>query len=205
MSEIKAGATAASRRRPARERLLVTAARRFYADGVTATGIDTIVAEAGVAKTSLYNNFSSKAELVIAYLAARHEEWLAAYRARLQTTTDPREAVLAVFDTYADSAEAARETGFRGCGLFNAAAELPAGDAGRDVVRRHKETVEELIAGHLEQLLPENPEEASALAEHLSFLLEGAMVRAGLEGESRRLAHARTLAAALLDVAANEP
>ncbi|MEW1762495.1 TetR/AcrR family transcriptional regulator, partial [Streptomyces cyaneofuscatus] len=145
------------------------------------------------------------AELVIAYLAARHEEWLAAYRARLQTTNDPREAVLAVFDTYADSAEAARETGFRGCGLLNAAAELPAGDAGRDVVRHHKETVEELIAGHLKQLLPENPEEASALAEHLSFLLEGAMARAGLEGESRRLAHARTLAAALLDVAANEP
>ncbi|NYV76025.1 TetR/AcrR family transcriptional regulator [Streptomyces sp. UH6] len=204
MSEVKAGAAAGGRRRPARERLLVTAARRFYADGVTATGIDTVIAEAGVAKTSLYNNFSSKAELVRACLDARHEEWFAMYRTRLERTAGPREAVLAVFDTYADSAEAARETGFRGCGLLNVAAELPAGDAGRDVVRRHKETVEELIGGHLGQLLPGRPGEAGALAEHLSFLLEGAMARAGLEGDGRRLAHARTLAAALLDRAVGE-
>lgn len=204
MNESKTGAAAAGRRRPARERLLVTAARRFYAEGVTATGIDTIIAEAGVAKTSLYNNFSSKAELVRAYLDARHEEWLATYRARLEEAAGPREAVLAVFDTYADCAEAARETGFRGCGLLNVAAELPAWDAARDVVRRHKETVEALILGHLEQLLPaEGPEEAGVLAEHLSFLLEGAMARAGLEGDGSRLAHARTLATALLDGAAD--
>ncbi|GAA2117112.1 TetR/AcrR family transcriptional regulator [Streptomyces synnematoformans] len=203
MSETNTGSAAVGRRRPARERLLATAARRFYADGVTATGIDTIIAEAGVAKTSLYNNFSSKAELVRAYLDARHKEWLAAYRTRLEETAGPREAVLAVFDTYADSAEAARETGFRGCGLLNVAAELPLGDAGREVVRRHKETVEELIGGHLGHLLPSRPGEASALAEHLSFLLEGAMARAGLEGDSSRLAHARTLATALLDGAAD--
>jgi AcrR family transcriptional regulator len=166
---------------------------------VTATGIDTVIAEAGVAKTSLYNNFSSKAELVRAYLNARHEKWLATYRTRLEGATGPREAVLAVFDAYADCAKDARETGFRGCGMLNAAAELPAGDAGRDVVRRHKEAVEELIVGHLGQLLLERPEEVGALAEHLSFLLEGAMVRAGLEGDGRRLVHARTLAAALLD------
>ncbi|NUS26851.1 MAG: TetR/AcrR family transcriptional regulator, partial [Streptomyces sp.] len=40
----------------ARARLLEAAARRFYADGVSATGIDAITAEAGVAKMSLYNN-----------------------------------------------------------------------------------------------------------------------------------------------------
>ncbi|KOX28660.1 TetR family transcriptional regulator [Streptomyces sp. NRRL F-4707] len=201
MSEMGTGSAAAGRRRPARERLLVTAARRFYADGVTATGIDTIVAEAGVAKTSLYNNFHSKAELVRAYLDARHEEWFATYRTRLEETVGPREAVLAVFDTYADHAEAAQATGFRGCGLLNAAAELPVGDIGRDVVRRHKETVEELIGFHLGQLLPSRPGEAGVLAEHLSFLLEGAMARAGLEGDGSRLARARTLAAALLDEA----
>ncbi|WP_432522735.1 TetR/AcrR family transcriptional regulator, partial [Kineococcus sp. SYSU DK006] len=75
------GSTAASRR-PARERLLQAAARRFYADGITATGIDTITAEAGVAKMSLYNNFASKADLVQAYLQARHEEWLRLHASR---------------------------------------------------------------------------------------------------------------------------
>ncbi|MFJ4521962.1 TetR/AcrR family transcriptional regulator [Streptomyces sp. NPDC088810] len=187
------------RRRPARERLLAAAARRFYADGVAATGIDTITAEAGVAKMSLYNNFASKADLVRAYLDARHEEWLGLYRARLEQARSPRDGVLAVFDAYADHAAFAYEHGFRGCGLLNAAAELPAGDAGRAVVRAHKEEVERLIAGHLRELLPERPDEAHATAEHLAFLLEGAMARAGLEGDGDRLRHARSLAADLLD------
>ncbi|MEU3693218.1 TetR/AcrR family transcriptional regulator [Streptomyces narbonensis] len=187
------------RPRPARKRLLEAAARRFYADGVAATGIDTITADAGVAKMSLYNNFSSKADLVLAYLDARHEEWLDLYRARLERTEGPRDGVLAVFDAYADHAAFAYEHGFRGCGLLNAAAELPAGDPGRGVVRAHKEEVERLIAGHLEELLPERPAEARATAEHLAFLLEGAMARAGLEGDGDRLRHARELAATLLD------
>ncbi|MGW4027421.1 TetR/AcrR family transcriptional regulator, partial [Streptomyces sp. NPDC005009] len=119
-----------TRRGAAREKLLAAAARRFYADGVTATGIDTITAEAGVAKMSLYNNFSSKADLVRAYLDARHEEWLGLYRRRLEQARDGRGGVLAVFDAYADHAAHAYEHGFRGCGLLNAAAELPAGDEG---------------------------------------------------------------------------
>jgi AcrR family transcriptional regulator len=187
------------RRRPARERLLAAAARRFYADGVAATGIDTITADAGVAKMSLYNNFSSKSDLVRAYLDARHEEWLALYRARLERARGPREGVLAIFDAYADHAAAAYEHGFRGCGLLNAAAELPAGDEGRDVVRRHKEEVEDLLVGHLRELLPGRSGEARATAEHLAFLLEGAMARAGLEGDGTRLRRARTMAADLLD------
>ncbi|MEU5255784.1 TetR/AcrR family transcriptional regulator [Streptomyces longwoodensis] len=191
--------TAGRRRRPARERLLAAAARRFYADGVAATGIDTITADAGVAKMSLYNNFSSKSELVRAYLDARHEEWLGLYRARLDRVEGPREGVLAVFDAYADHAAFAYERGFRGCGLLNAAAELPVGDEGRAVVRRHKEEVEALLAGHLRDLLPDRPDEARATAEHLSFLLEGAMARAGLEGEDTRVRRARELAARVLE------
>jgi hypothetical protein len=104
-----------------------------------------------------------------------------------------------VFDAYADHAEQAYEHGFRGCGLLNAAAELPAGDPGRAAVRAHKEEVEDLLAGHLDGLLPGRPADARALAEHLSFLLEGAVARAGLEGDSVRLRHARQLASALLD------
>ena len=193
------GAAPAGRRGRARQQLLEAAARRFYADGLAATGIDTITAEAGVAKMSLYNNFASKADLVRAYLEARHEEWLGLYRRRLDQAHGPREGVLAVFDAYADHAEQAYEHGFRGCGLLNAAAELPAGDPGRAVVRAHKEEVEDLLAGHLNELLRSRPAEARALAEHLSFLLEGAVARAGLEGDSTRLHHARQLASALLD------
>ncbi|MER5858542.1 TetR/AcrR family transcriptional regulator [Streptomyces sp900105245] len=199
MGETEAHVRTGGRRRPARQRLLEAAARRFYADGVAATGIDTITAEAGVAKMSLYNNFASKADLVRAYLDARHEEWLGLYRARLEHADGPREGVLAVFDAYADHAAFTYERGFRGCGLLNAAAELPAGDEGRAVVRAHKEEVERLIAGHLAELLPGRADEARETAEHLAFLLEGAMARAGLEGDDERLRRARFLAVALLD------
>jgi AcrR family transcriptional regulator len=186
------------RRGSARERLMEAAARLFYADGLAATGIDTITAEAGVAKMSLYNNFSSKADLVRAYLEARHEEWLTLYRRRLDRAAGPRERVLAVFDAYADHADLAYERGFRGCGLLNAAAELPVGDPGRAVVRAHKEEVEGLLAGHLEELLPGRPGQARAMAEHLAFLLEGAMARAGLEGDGARLRHARRIASGMV-------
>ncbi|MEV0598457.1 TetR/AcrR family transcriptional regulator [Streptomyces sp. NPDC050315] len=199
MSETVEEAAGPVRRRPARERLLAAAARCFYADGVSATGIDTITDEAGVAKKSLYNNFSSKADLVRAYLEARHEEWLGLYRERLEQAQGPRGGVLAVFDAYADHAASAYEHGFRGCGLLNVAAELPAGHDGRAVVRRYKEDVEALLVGHLEELLPERPDQARATAEHLVFLLEGATALAGLEGEDTRLQHARAMAADLLD------
>lgn len=195
----------ARRARPARERLLAVAAERFYADGIAATGIDTLTADAGVAKMSLYNNFASKADLVAAYLEARHAEWLDLYRARLAAAggpdAGPRDRVLAVFDAYADHARAGYAHGFRGCGLLNAAAELPAGDPGRAVVRAHKEEVERIVAGHLRDLWPDEPDRAADLAGHLAFLLEGSMARAGLEGDDRLLHRARALAAGLLDAA----
>lgn len=80
----------------ARDRLLAAAARLFYAQGITATGIDAITAEAGVAKMSLYNNFSSKDELVRAYIDARHQDWLDLYEARARTAQPGRERVMAV-------------------------------------------------------------------------------------------------------------
>jgi AcrR family transcriptional regulator len=188
--------TPGTRRGSARQKVLDAAARRFYADGIGATGIDTITADAGVAKMSLYNNFASKSALVQAYLEARHEEWLDLYQARLTDAATPRDKVLAVFDAYIDHANAAYEHGFRGCGLLNAAAELPAGDPARAAVRRHKEQVEQIVAAHLADLT--DPARAAALAEHFSFLLEGGMARAGLEGNDARLLAARGIAAQLL-------
>jgi AcrR family transcriptional regulator len=181
-----------------REKLLNAAAVLFYNHGIGGTGIDAIVEKAGVAKKSLYNNFASKADLVNQYLEVRHAEWLGLYDVRLQQAVTPQEKVLAIFDAYQDHAEFAYEHGFRGCGLLNAAAELTVGDIGRQAVKNHKREVEALLAGHLAELLPEAPERAAALARTLSFLLEGAMSRAGLEGNSTCIQEARAMSSDML-------
>ena len=59
-------------RESARERLLDTAERLFYAEGVHTVGIDRVLAESGVAKATLYKNFGNKDGLVTAYLDRRH-------------------------------------------------------------------------------------------------------------------------------------
>ncbi|WP_449279709.1 TetR/AcrR family transcriptional regulator [Leucobacter sp. GX0328] len=180
----------------ARRRILHAAAARFYADGIAATGIDAITSDAGVAKMSLYNNFASKADLVEAYIAARHDEWLALHEARRSGARTPLDRVLAVFDAYIDHAELGYAHGFRGCGLLNAAAELSVGEPGREAVRRHKEEVEAILLDPLRELTGES--RAAETAEHCSFLLEGAVARAGLEGGPSRLQHARALAERLV-------
>ncbi|VAX46236.1 putative HTH-type transcriptional regulator TtgW [Acinetobacter calcoaceticus] len=177
----------------ARQKILDAAATLFYNDGITATGINSVTAKADVAKMSLYNNFSSKSELVDAYIATRHQEWLDLYQNRLEKTKSSKEAILAVFDAYQDHAEFAYEKGFRGCGLLNAAAEFPANSVGRNAVRQHKEEVEAIVAEHLKKLIPDL-QRVSYVATQLSFLLEGSMARAGLEGNSRQLLLAKQMA-----------
>lgn len=181
----------------ARERLLEAAAILFYNDGIAATGIDSITRRAGVAKQSLYNNFSSKADLVATYLELRHNEWLTLYNKRLENKTQPKEKILAVFKAYEDHAEFAYEHGFRGCGLLNAAAELSAGDPGRATVRKHKEQIEGFIEDNLRALLT-NGDQVKLMARHLSFILEGAITRAGLEGNGRQMREAQDLVLTLL-------
>jgi len=183
----------------ARERLLDAARVLFYNDGINGTGIDAVVKRAGVAKKSLYNNFSSKAELIAFYLQLRHQEWLDLYQVRLQQAHNPKEKVLAVFDAYQDHAEYAYEKGFRGCGLLNAAAELPANAPGRQAVRQHKEQIEAILQEQLALLLGGEIPKAAQLARHFSFLLEGSIARAGLEGNSHCVQQARSMALLMLE------
>jgi AcrR family transcriptional regulator len=185
----------------ARGKLLAAASTRFYAQGVAATGIDVITADAGVAKMSLYNNFRSKADLVASYLEQRQQEFREVHGRRLAALpagAGPGARALTVFDAYLEHAE--RTDGFRGCGLLNVAGELPTGDPNRSAVARHKAEVQQLLR---DALGPQDDDPAPVggvddLAEHLSLLLEGAVVRAGLESDPEHLRRARRLAAGLV-------
>jgi hypothetical protein len=118
---------------------------------------------------------------------------------RVATAHSPKEKVLAVFDAYQDHAEYAYERGFRGCGLLNAAAELTADDIGRQAVRLHKEEVERLLADHLSEVIGGDRPRATKIARQLAFILEGAITRAGLEGNSTLVIEARAMASDLLE------
>ena len=65
---------------PASERILLTAHDLFYREGIRATGIDRVIAESGVTKVTFYRHFPSKNELILAFLAYRHERWMALVR-----------------------------------------------------------------------------------------------------------------------------
>jgi len=74
---------------PGARRILEVASALFYRHGIHAIGVDTIAAESGVTKRTLYDRFGSKDELVAAYLRARDERWRARVVAAVEAETDP--------------------------------------------------------------------------------------------------------------------
>lgn len=181
----------------AKQKILDAASTLFYNDGISNTGINSITEKANVAKMSLYNNFATKSDLITCYIEARHQEWLDLYEKRKAQIKTPIDGILAVFDAYQDHAEFAYEKGFRGCGLLNAAAEFPAHSPERLAVKQHKDEIEAILAGHLQQLST-NPQRVKELALLLSFILEGSIARAGLESSSDKVFTAKQMVQNLL-------
>src|SRR6201996_5810689 len=81
-----------------KDRILDTASRLFYEQGYHVTGINQIIEEADIARASLYNHFTSKTELLLAYLDRTHEEWFRELDVFLAPVAGPREKLLALFD-----------------------------------------------------------------------------------------------------------
>src|SRR5215207_9345724 len=121
----------------ARQRLLETADRLFYAEGVRSVGIDKIIAEAGVAKMTLYTHFPSKDDLIVAVLQYREGQVLEFFRASMERHGERTKGKLLAF--FAALKEWFESPGFRGCAFQNAAVELADPDhPGTAFVRGHK-------------------------------------------------------------------
>jgi AcrR family transcriptional regulator len=178
----------------ARERILDVADRLFYERGIHAVGVDTVVAESEVAKTTLYSHFRSKDELVAAYLRRRSERWLAVVDERLAGVRGgPAKRVLAVFDLlgewFADPA-------FRGCPFINACAEFSDPDHPAAIVsREHRARLTGILAGLCAEAGATSPDR---LAAQLVLLYDAAMISAHIEGDASAARTARDAAAALL-------
>jgi len=130
---------------PPRERILATATRLFLQQGVRATGIDQIIAEASVAKATLYYHFSSKAKLVNAYLGRRHETWMAEFSIRLsRARTLGLPALAEALGDWFSSGK------FYGCAFINITAESPEGEW-REHSCAHKDSLRKLIEGLIDK------------------------------------------------------
>ncbi len=106
----------------ARARLLDTATRIFYAEGIHSVGVDRIIAEAQVTRATLYRHFKGKEELILSYLQRADlgiRGQVAAVRAQGLSAPDTVRAVSRSI------AEGIQSSGFRGCAFLNAAAEYP--------------------------------------------------------------------------------
>ena len=164
----------------ASDRIRKTAREMFYRDGIRAVGVDAIVNEAGVTKPSLYRSFSSKDELAAAYLRDYDAEFWARFdAARDAHPGDPRAQILAYLSGLG---ERAVQSGYRGCGLTNAAVEYPEPDhPARIVAVAHKEALRRRLAAMAAEMGAADPD---ALGDGLLLLLEGAFVSSQLFGEA---------------------
>src|SRR6185436_937300 len=106
----------------ARQRILETADRLFYQDGIRAVGIDRIIAEAEVAKMSLYKHFASKDDLILAVLEHREDGVLKFFRPAMERHSKKAKTPLRAF--FAALKDFFELTEFRGCPFQNAAVEL---------------------------------------------------------------------------------
>lgn len=185
------------RRSEKRQHLVDVAARLFNRFGYHGVGIDMVLAEAGIAKTTLYRHFKSKEDLIVAVL--RDED--ARFREEMRNFVDrvdgpPTEKLLATFDFLRDWFSGSH---FYGCPFISAAAEY--GDRETPVFQEaalHKR----LMVVYFEQLAEAaKVPDPKAVAEEINLLHEGAVAVAHMSGMCDAALKAKALGAKLLESA----
>lgn len=178
---------------PARERILLTAHDLFYRDGIRATGIDRVIAESGVAKVSFYRHFPSKNDLIVAYLASRHERWMTWFADALRRHGADRKGAAALTPALE---EWFHDGGYRGCAFINAVAEFGATlPQVAQVCREHKRQ----MADAIEALLPPGRKRART-ARALAMAVDGAIVQAQIETPDAAIKNLKLLADTILSL-----
>jgi AcrR family transcriptional regulator len=182
---------------PGARRILDVASELFYRRGIHAVGVDTIAAESGVTKRTLYDRFGSKDGLVVAYLQARDSRWRAMVEEDLAGTPadDPVRRVLVPFTVLPRWLDASD----RGCSFINAFAELPEPDhPGHRVIVAEKRWLRELFHDLLAEAGAADP---GTVATQLLALHEGAIVATAIAGAPDAVAATRAAAETLVTAA----
>lgn len=155
-----------------RDRILETASALFYRRGVRAVGVDLVVEEAGVAKTSLYRHFKTKDDLIAAFLEREDEDFWRCWDSVAQRQPTDAKAELEAQLTWIG--ERVGRPNYRGCPQLNVAAEFPdPAHPARAVATAHKNELRRRLKQIAERLHARRPDE---LASQLALLINGAFV-----------------------------
>lgn len=177
------------------DRILATASKLFYRNGVHSVGVDLVVAESGVAKTSLYRHFGSKDALVAAFLESEDADFWRKWDAIAERHSNDPPAEL---DAYLDWMDVRlRRTGYRGCPQLNVVAELtdPKHPA-RKIATRHKERMRERFRELAKRMGLDKPKQIGA---QLALVFDGAFMSAPLGAGVEMADTLRRTVAALLE------
>jgi AcrR family transcriptional regulator len=181
---------------PARDRILETAFRLFYAHGPRGVGVDTVIAASGVAKATLYKHFPRKDDLVLAYLDRVDQAWFGGLRAAARAAgDDPAAQLVGMFDALTS---ACRRDGYHGCAFINTAAEAPAGSDVHARTVEHKRVVRAWVADLARRAGARDPD---TLARQLTLLLDGGLAAGVLDADPTAADAARGAARTLVDAA----
>jgi AcrR family transcriptional regulator len=158
----------------ARARILATATELFYREGIRAVGIDTIIARSGVAKMSLYRNFASKDDLVVAFLEYRNEiYWQWWDHVMKAHPDDPRQQIS---DLFASLTRRVTSPLYRGCPFINTSTEFPdPAHPARALCLANKQELRRRLKGLARGAGARDP---GSLADQLLLLMEGAYASA---------------------------
>jgi AcrR family transcriptional regulator len=177
----------------ARERLIETAYDLFAAQGIGRVGIDTILAQSGCAKASLYNNFESKVDLAVAFLDRREtvwtRNWLEAEVKR--RAADPEARLLAVFDVFDGWF---RKKDFEGCSFINVLLESEVGSPIRLAAATHLSKIRAIIRNLAQD---SGLRETEKFAQAWHMLMKGSIVSA-CEGNRNAAREAKRAAQLIL-------
>lgn len=180
----------------ARDRILDSAFQLFYARGLRAVGVDTIIAESGVAKATFYRHFPAKDDLILAYLDKVDRVWTGQLEAAAQAAgPEPSDQLVGLFDALAT---ACRRPGYRGCAFINAAAETAPGSPVHDRTVAHKQNVLAWILVLAQRAGASDPDQ---LARALTLLLDGGLASGALDGNPDSPQTARATAGVLVRAA----
>lgn len=156
-----------------KQRILDTASRLFYQQGFASTGINQVIAEADVAKGSLYNHFESKSALGQAYVTQVSTNWFNMLETELELYQKTEEKLLAVFSFLEKNVV---ENRFNGCRLINILTDVADHDEEiRMLVVDHKQKFRKLLH-QLTQRIETDLEKAQILSDSIYLLYEGATV-----------------------------